>query len=37
MGGLEVTKLPRLRDQLAAQITEPQTLLDSLRTQVIGT
>ncbi|WP_431972542.1 DUF4041 domain-containing protein [Nocardia sp. bgisy134] len=36
-GGLEVAELQRLRDQLAAQITEQQTLLDSLRTQVVNT
>ncbi|MFQ6397582.1 DUF4041 domain-containing protein [Nocardia sp. KC 131] len=37
LGGLEATELQRLRDQLAAQITDQQTLLDSLRTQVIST
>ncbi|MEU2258253.1 DUF4041 domain-containing protein [Nocardia xishanensis] len=37
VGGLEVAELQRLRDQRAAEITDQQTLLDSLRTQVIST
>lgn len=35
--GLEIADLHRLRDQLAAQVTEQQASLDSLRTQVINT
>ena len=37
LGGLETTELQRLRDQYAAQVTEQQMLLDSLRAQVIQT
>ncbi|MFI1919377.1 DUF4041 domain-containing protein [Nocardia sp. NPDC020380] len=37
IGGLEATELQRLRDQLAAQVTEQQALLGNLRAQVINT
>ncbi|WP_297628201.1 DUF4041 domain-containing protein [Nocardia sp.] len=37
IGGLEVAELQRLRGQLAAQIIDQQTLLGSLRTQVVST
>lgn len=37
LGGLEITELRRLREQFAAQITDQQTLLDSLRAEVIST
>ncbi|MFX0581140.1 DUF4041 domain-containing protein [Nocardia nepalensis] len=36
-GGLEIAELQQLRNQYAAQVTEQQALLDSLRTQVINT
>ncbi|MFI9509031.1 DUF4041 domain-containing protein [Nocardia sp. NPDC052566] len=34
IGGLEIAELQRLRDQRAAQVTDQQTLLDSLRIQL---
>ncbi|MEU4341489.1 DUF4041 domain-containing protein [Nocardia sp. NPDC023852] len=37
LGGLEVAELQHLRDQLAAQVTDQQVLLDSLRNEVIHT
>ncbi|MFE3986966.1 DUF4041 domain-containing protein [Nocardia tengchongensis] len=37
LGGLEVAELQRLRDGLAAQVTDQQTLLDTVRKQVIVT
>lgn len=36
-GGLEVAELQRLRDQLAAQVTGQQALLDSLRAEIVNT
>ena len=37
LGGLEVTELQRLRDEVAAQLTNEQALLHSLQEQVIHT